>query len=92
MQKKRMHMAQIETEMLSGRLVGMGRETGCTVFARRVAIPGTNRLEYRMPSIHNEPEDLPDGQYQLKFADQSIECQRHERAWIFPSLGWSGAA
>lgn len=84
-----MDMAQIEIEKLTGRLFGMGLQADCTVFARRVSIPGTDVFEYRKPSIHDEPDDLPDGQYELKFAGQSIQCQRRERAWLFPTASWS---
>ena len=82
-------MSQLEIEILSGRLFGMGRQADCIVGARKVSISGTGVFEYRVVSIHNEPDDLPDGQYELKFAGQSIQCQRNERAWLFPTPTWS---
>jgi hypothetical protein len=52
------------------------------VSARKVTLLGTNLFEYTRLGIHNEPRDLPDGQYQVSFAGQTVPIQRHGSAWV----------
>jgi hypothetical protein len=68
--------------MLSGRLSGMGRDAECNVSAVKVSLPGTNAFEYANLGIHNEPADLPDGQYEVRFSGRTVPVQRHGGAWI----------
>ena len=75
--------------MLQGWLVGMGRQEECTVSARKVTLPGTNVFEYTRLGIHNEPADLPDGQYEVRIAGQTVPLQKHGRAWVSPGHGIS---
>lgn len=68
--------------MLAGQLSGMGREAECTVSAVKVSLLGTGVFEYANLGIHDEPKDLPDGQYQIQFAGKTVPVQRHGGAWI----------
>ena len=75
-----------EVVMLPGRLKGMGREADCTVGAVEVSLPGTNLSEYTKCSIHEAPNDLPDGQYQLTFGGQTVPVQKRDGSWL--AGGW----
>jgi hypothetical protein len=69
-----------------GKLEGMGRTGDCIVGAVRVSLPGTSESALTRFSIHNEPTDLPDGQYVLSYRDGSQmaqqKVQRQHGAWV----------
>lgn len=71
-----------ENVMLSGRLRGMGRDADCTVRAEKVSLPGTNQSKYANFTIHEEPKDLPDGQYDVTFEHRAARLQRLNGVWI----------
>jgi hypothetical protein len=71
-----------EIVMLPGRLKGMGREADCTVGAVKVSLPGTNVSHYAKCSIHHEPSDLPEGQYQVTFGGETVPVQKRNGAWL----------
>ena len=73
-----------EIVTLAGRLVGMGRESDCSVQAVKVSLPGTSEYNYARPVIHNVPSDFPDGLYSLTFGGVTERVQRQNGAWIAP--------
>ena len=72
----------MEIVMLSGHLIGMGRECTCVVGAIKEWLPGTTFVRYMRCMILDVQADLPDGQYQVTFADRTVSFRRDDGAWI----------
>lgn len=73
-----------ENVTLPGRLVGMNRETDCSVRVVKVSLPGTDEYNYIRPIIHDVPSDLPDGLYSITFGGKTERVRRQYGAWIAP--------
>lgn len=71
-----------EHVVMRGRLQGMGREADCLVAATKVSLPGTDLFEYANCRIHQEPEDLPDGQYTVSFAGRTVSLRKKNGFWV----------
>jgi hypothetical protein len=66
---------------VSGRLVGMGQDVACTVFAQKLAIPGFDTYNYARAHIVDHPTHLPDGIYSVTFDGTTLRVQRQNCAW-----------
>jgi hypothetical protein len=71
---------QLVTE---GRLRGMGFEAGCTLVVRVNQSCLSERPVYSQCHVSESP-DLPDGYYEVYFADQTAFVHRKDKHW---SLG-----
>lgn len=69
--------------LLWGTLEGMGRSVPCELIAIRTALPGNSgEYQYSSCSVIKAPADLPDGDYQLRFAGHTTTVQRFNRSWL----------
>lgn len=71
-----------ELVLLAGRLMGMGRDESCMISATKVSLPGTNEFAYSGLTIQNAPNDLPDGQYTLKFKGHTEAVVKSNGDWV----------
>jgi hypothetical protein len=65
----------------AARLVGMGRNVGCSLSLCK----NPDGSAYIKPMVHDEPTDLPDGTYIMAFGEYTIELQKIG-GWIVPNL------
>jgi hypothetical protein len=72
--------------IIAGRLTGMGRSEDCKVGAIKVSVAGTNLFEYTRVLVFDAAPDLPDGEYELTFANTSRRVKRINDSWISPEV------
>jgi hypothetical protein len=70
-----------EVVLLSGRLLGMGREASCSLNALRISLPGTIVSHFASFNIHQAPRDLPDGKYQVTFEGGTVPFEKRGSKW-----------
>lgn len=70
-----------EGVVLAGRLIGMGREEGCTINAEKVSLPGIIVSQFSKCNVHNAPIDLPDGEYLVVFKGGMMPFEKRDGAW-----------
>jgi hypothetical protein len=75
--------------VIEGRIRGMGIETGCTLVVGTVNSPKSGRRIYSQCNIFEAP-DLPDGYYEVFFADQTAFLQRRNACWSV-GIPWNHA-
>ena len=69
-----------------GILNGMGREALCTVMGtRKMQMDGSAGELVRL-SVYQEPTNLPDGPYDLRFQGQMKKVQRKAGFWVAEQL------
>lgn len=75
--------------LTEGRIRGMGVEAGCTLVVQ-IANPGkSERHIYSHCRVFKVP-DLPDGFYEVSFADQVAFLQRRNACWS-AGIPWESA-
>ena len=66
--------------VIEGRIRGMGIEAGCTLVVRMMNSSTSERRYYSQCNIFEAP-DVPDGYYEVSFADQAAFLQRRNGSW-----------
>ncbi len=72
------------SELLKGRLKGMGREASCEVLAKRQAPEGKSKAKqgYSELRIMDAPGNLPDGDYVLHLDPIMVSVRRRGGEWL----------
>jgi hypothetical protein len=75
-------MAQLESIVMPGKLIGMGRLADCSLRVVRLTAAEGDHCEYRGITIEEAPPDLPEGRYELTFDAQVRVVQRLCGKWV----------
>lgn len=75
-------MTQLESVVIPGKLIGMGRLADCILRAERLTAAGGDHREYRKIIIEHAPPDMPEGRYELAFDAQVRVVQRLCGKWV----------
>ncbi len=70
------------SELLKGRLRGMGREASCEVMAKRQAPAGNRKDGYYDLRFLEAPGDFPDGDYVLHLDPLMVSVRRRGGEWL----------
>jgi hypothetical protein len=71
-----------EVVMLQGKLRGMGREASCILSAIKISSPLTGHPNFTKCDIHQAPDDLPDGRYEVTFGGQTAKVKNGNGFWL----------
>ena len=67
--------------LIKGTLRGMGREAACELLATKTVVPEASRPEYSHCAVIEAPSDLPDGDYEVEFAEEVAITRLQEGSW-----------
>lgn len=71
-----------EVVLMTGTLVGMGREEPCMIGAIKVSLPGNPNFTYTNMSIQNAPSTMPDGEYTLHYDGRTEAMVKRDGEWF----------
>ena len=72
--------------LVKGYLRAMGREARCDVLATNSVVPDTVRPTYSNCAVLGAPPDLPDGDYEVEFADEVGVTTLQNGSWSLARL------
>jgi hypothetical protein len=65
-----------------GVLRGMGREEVCELLATKTVLAEASQASYSHCAIIEAPSDLPDGDYEVEFADEVAVTSLRDGSWM----------
>jgi hypothetical protein len=67
--------------LIKGTMRGMGHEAACEVLATKSVEPEASRPIYSHCAVIESPSDLPDGDYEVEFADEVALTRLQDGCW-----------